>query len=213
MYWVVSPLSLIKNVASMVNKGIDLQLINKGKIAGRVGYEVTLTGSILNNEITKVDESLDYFDVSPASNRLAGTMVRNQVGYSISSFYGYQVVGLFQNQAEVDAAPDQDGAGPGRFRYADLNGLDDNGNLTGVPDGKIDAADRTYLGSPVPKFTGGMNLKVTVGQFDVEAYLYTSIGNKIFHLAKWFTDFYPILQRCCHRRAGERLLVHLQYRL
>jgi len=180
-----------QNVASMVNKGIDLQLINKGKIGARVGYEVTLTGSILDNEITKIADGLDYFDVSPASNRLAGTMVRNQVGTSISSFFGYQVVGLFQNQAEVDAAPDQDGAGPGRFRYADLNGLDDNGNLTGVPDGKIDAADRTYLGSPVPKFTGGMNLKVTVGQFDVETYLYTSIGNKIFHLAKWFTDFYP----------------------
>lgn len=180
-----------QNVASMVNKGVDLQLVNKGKVAGRVNYELTLTGSILSNEITKISEGLDYFDVSPASNRLAGTMVRNQVGYSISAFYGYQVVGLFQNQAEVDAAPDQDGAGPGRFRYADLNGLDDNGNLTGVPDGKIDAADRTYLGSPVPKFTGGMNLKVTVGQFDVETYLYTSIGNKIFHLAKWFTDFYP----------------------
>ncbi len=118
-------------------------------------------------------------------------MVRNQVGYSISSFYGYQVLGLFQSQAEADAAPEQLGAGPGRFRYADLNGYDDQGKLTGAPDGKIDAADRTYIGSPVPKFTGGANLKVTFGQFDVETYLYTSIGNKIFHLAKWFQDFYP----------------------
>jgi hypothetical protein len=58
-------------------------------------------------------------------------MVRNQVGYSISAFYGYQVEGLFQSQAEIDAAPDQDGAGVGRFRYADLNGLDANGNRTG----------------------------------------------------------------------------------
>ena len=36
-----------------------------------------------------------------------------------------------------------------------------------------------------------MNLKVTFGQFDVETYLYTSIGNDLFHLSKWFTDFYP----------------------
>jgi len=71
------------------------------------------------------------------------------------------------------------------------NGFDDNGKLTGKPDGKIDAADRTFIGSPVPKFTGGLNLKVTVGQFDVETYLYTSLGNKIFNLSKWFTDFYP----------------------
>lgn len=180
-----------RNVASMVNKGIDIQIVNKGRVAPRVNYELTLTGSFLKNEITKVDESLDFFDVNPASNRLAGTMVRNQVGRSISAFFGYQVVGIFQNQAEVDGAPDQDGAAPGRFRFADVNGLDDSGNLTGKPDGKIDAADRTYIGSPVPDFTGGVNLKVTFGQFDVETYLYTSIGNDIFHLSKWFTDFYP----------------------
>jgi hypothetical protein len=69
--------------------------------------------------------------------------------------------------------------------------LDDKGNLTGKPDGKVDAADRTYIGSPVPKFTGGINFRVTVGAFDVETYIYTSYGNKIFNLSRWFTDFYP----------------------
>jgi hypothetical protein len=166
-------------------------LVNKGKLGGKAGYELTLTGSFLRNEIVKIDETIDYFDAFPASNRLAGTMVRNQVGYSISAFYGYQVEGLFQNQAEVDAAPAQDGAAPGRFRFADIDGYNDAGELTGMPDGKIDAADRTYIGSPVPKFTGGMNFKVTMGQFDIETYMYTSIGNKIFNLSKWFTDFYP----------------------
>jgi len=166
-------------------------LVNNGKLGGKAGYELTLTGSFLRNEIVKIDETIDYFDAFPASNRLAGTMVRNQVGYSISAFYGYQVEGLFQNQAEVDAAPAQDGAAPGRFRFADIDGYNDAGELTGMPDGKIDAADRTYIGSPVPKFTGGMNFKVTMGQFDIETYMYTSIGNKIFNLSKWFTDFYP----------------------
>lgn len=185
------PNAPFKNLAEMENKGIDLQIVKKGHLVGNSGYEVTLTGSWLHNEIVKVDEGIDYFDVSPASNRLSGTMVRNQVGYSISAFYGYKVLGLFQDANDVANSPTQDGAGPGRFKYADLNGYDDNGKLTGRPDGKIDAADRTYIGSPVPKFTGGVNLKVTFGQFDVETYLYTSIGNKIFHLSKWFTDFYP----------------------
>jgi hypothetical protein len=175
----------------MLNQGIDIQLVNKGKMSGNARYELTLTGSFLRNEIVKVDESIDYFDVSPASNRLAGTMVRNQVGTSISSFFGYNVVGIFQDQAEVDNAPEQTGAAPGRFRYEDNNGLDVNGVLTGVPDGKIDAADRTYIGSPVPKFTGGLNFRVSVGNFDIETYMYTSIGNQIFNLSKWFTDFYP----------------------
>ena len=180
-----------QNIASMVNEGIDIQVVNKGRLGGSSRYELTLTGSFLRNEITELTDKLDYFDVNPASNRLAGTMVRNQVGQSISSFFGYEVLGYFKDAADVAASPTQDGAGPGRFKYADVDGLDDKGQLTGKPDGKIDAADRTFIGSPVPKFTGGANLKVTFGSFDVETYLYTSLGNKIFHLGKWFTDFYP----------------------
>lgn len=178
-----------RNVASMENTGIDMQFVNKGKVASKVGYELTLIGSFLKNEITAVADNFDYFDVNPASNRLGTTMVRNQVGQSISAFFGYQVVGFF-NSGNLVPDSIQAGAGLGRFKYADLNGRDDSGNLTGKPDGKIDDADRTFIGSPVPKFTGGVNLKVTVGQFDVETYLYTSLGNDIFNLSKWFTDFY-----------------------
>lgn len=185
------PAAPARNVASMTNKGVDMQLVNKGKFRGNVGYELTLTGSLLSNEITGVAENIEYFEAFPASNRLGSTMVRNQIGQSISAFYGYQVIGYFKDAAEVAKSPVQDGAAPGRFRFADLNGRDDKGKLTGTPDGKIDDADRTFIGSPVPDFTGGLNLKVTVGSFDFETYLYTSIGNDIFNLSKWFTDFYP----------------------
>ncbi|RYF66022.1 MAG: SusC/RagA family protein, partial [Cytophagaceae bacterium] len=51
--------------------------------------------------------------------------------------------------------------------------------------------DRTFIGSPVPKFTGGVNLQVNYKGFDVATYLYASLGNKIFNLSKWYTDFYP----------------------
>lgn len=179
-----------QNVASMINQGIDLQLINKGRLGGNSRYEATLTGSWLKNEITKVADNIPYFDAA-AGGRLAGNLVRNEVGQSISSFFGYQVLGYFKDAAEVTSSPTQEGAAPGRFRFADLNGLDDNGKLTGVPDGVVDAADRTFIGSPVPKFTGGFNLKVVLGMFDVETYLYTSLGNKIFNMSKWYTDFYP----------------------
>jgi hypothetical protein len=93
------------------------------------------------------------------------------------------VQGIFQSAEEVAGAATQSGAAPGRFRYADING-----------DGKIDDADRTYLGSPVPKFTGGLNFTVRVKGFDLSAYVFTSLGNKIFNVSKWFTDFYPSFQ-------------------
>ncbi len=167
------------NAAKMTNKGIDLLIAVRGRVAGDVNYEATLTGGLLDNKITDAGPGQQYLtNINPSYRGIAP--IRNQKGYSISAFYGYKVVGLFQNAGEVTGAAKQDGAAPGRFRYADLNG-----------DGKIDDADRTYLGSPVPKFQGGFNFKITYKNFDVASYFNTSIGNKIFNVSKWFTDFYP----------------------
>ena len=167
------------NIAKMRNEGIDLQIITRGKIGSEVGYEANVTGSFLSNKIVSLAGDLQYItSINPGFRGI--NPIRNQLNYSISSFYGYKTLGLFQSAEEVKNAPTQDGAAPGRFRFADVNG-----------DGKINADDRTYLGSPVPKFTGGLNLKFTYKGFDLETYLYTSLGNKIFNVSKWFTDFYP----------------------
>jgi TonB-linked SusC/RagA family outer membrane protein len=167
------------NVGKMSNKGIDLQIINRGRVTDDLSYELNFTAGALKNNIESLAPGLDYLtSVDPGFRGI--NPIRNQIGQSISSFFGYKVVGLFKDKAEVDQAATQDGAGPGRFRYADLNN-----------DGVIDADDRTYLGSPVPKFTTGINIKVMYKGFDLATYMYASIGNKIFNVSKWFTDFYP----------------------
>ena len=179
------------NVGTMVNKGVDIQVISRGKISSDLGYELNATASFLHNEITEIGGGLTYLqDVDPGFRGV--NPIRNQLGYSLSSFYGYQVLGIFQNADEVAKSPTQAGSAVGRFKYQDLNGRGTDGKLTGSPDGKIDANDRTYLGSPVPKFTGGMNFMLTYKGFDLNAYLYTSLGNKIFNISKRFTDFYPL---------------------
>ena len=164
------------NIASMLNKGVDIQIINRGNIAKDWSYEANLTAGLLENTITKEAPPQTYFDAGGTRN---GNAIRNAVGQGLSTFFGYQVQSLFQTQAEVDAAPKQDGKGVGRFRYADVNG-----------DGVIDDKDRTFIGSPIPKFTGGLNLKLTFKDVSIETYLYTSLGNKIYNFSKWFTDFY-----------------------
>lgn len=176
------------NVGSMLNQGLDAAIIYRDKIGSDFGFEVTINGALLHNEITKFTDDVDFFD--GFGTRITGNVVRNEVGRPLSSFFGYQVVGLFQSQAEVDNAPTQDGAAPGRFRFEDNNGRDENGDLTGMPDGIIDEADRTFLGSAVPDFTGGLNLRLTYKQFDLTTFLYASIGNEIYNNSKWFTDFY-----------------------
>jgi hypothetical protein len=101
----------------------------------------------------------------------------------MSSFFGYQVQGLFKDAAEVSGAATQDGAAPGYFRFKDLNG-----------DGKITPEDRTFLGSANPKFTYGFNLSLSYKNFDIAAFLVGSQGNKIYNWNKWWIDFWPSFQ-------------------
>jgi len=164
------------NVGQMRNQGIDLQIINRGNLTSEIKYDLTFNNSFLKNEIIAF---------APGITNLTGggfrgiTPIRMEVGRSLSSFYGYQVLGYFSTAAEVAAAPSQSGAGIGRFRYADTNG-----------DGKITPEDRTYLGSPVPTYTGGVNIGLTYRNFEFATYIYASVGNKIWNQSKWFTDFF-----------------------
>ncbi len=163
------------NIASMRNEGIDLQVINKGKLTSDLKYDLTFNASFLHNEITSLAPNVTYFS---GSSYRGISPIRNAVGQGISAFYGYKVIGYFNSASEV-ASSTQAGAGLGRFKYADVNG-----------DGKITTDDRTFIGSPVPTFTGGINIGLSYKNFDFSTYIYTSLGNDIFNMSKWFTDFF-----------------------
>jgi TonB-dependent starch-binding outer membrane protein SusC len=169
------------NVGKMQNKGVDLQLINRGTIRGNVTYELTVNGGFLKNEIVDLAPGITYLTGGNNEADYRGiSPIRNQIGRPISSFYGFKTLGLFKSAEEVASAPQQEGAAAGRFRFADLNG-----------DNQITTEDRMWLGSPVPKFTGGVTLKLNYLGFELETYMFASIGNKIWNQSKWFTDFYP----------------------
>jgi TonB-dependent starch-binding outer membrane protein SusC len=59
---------------------------------------------------------------------------------------------------------------PGDRYFADTNG-----------DGTVNASDQVSLGSPLPKFYGGINLDATYKAWDFNAYFYGVYGNKIFN--------------------------------
>jgi len=64
------------------------------------------------------------------------------------------------------------------LRFRDIDG-----------DGKITDKDRTGLGSPLPKFTVGLNTNLTYGKFDLNVFIDAKIGQKIFDQSKMNTDF------------------------
>ena len=171
-----------KNVGSMQNTGIDLMITNRAKITRELKLITSLTFTTYQNEITAItNDGLAFFDYnSPAneSNRIGAPITRNMVGSPMNTFFGYQVAGIFQSAAEVSSSPTQDGAAPGRFRYADING-----------DKKINSDDRTILGDPNPDFTYGLNLGLEYKGFDLSAFFYGVQGRDIFNYTKWWTDF------------------------
>ncbi len=169
------------NIASMKNTGIDAELSYKNSW-GDLGLSTSVIFTSYKNDIVKIAEGYEFFDYGGATTRI-GTGNRNQVGHPMSAFFGYQQIGLFQSAAEVSEAPDQDGAEPGFFRFADLDGS-----------GAIDPADRTFIGNPNPKFTYGFNLGLTYKNFDLSAFLYGSQGNDIFNWNRWWIDFWPSFQ-------------------
>lgn len=165
------------NVGKMLNKGLDFILTTKGHL-GAFYYQITLNGGFLSNEIVALAPSIENLP-NRSTSYGSITPVLNQVGQPLSAFYGFEVQGLFRDQAEVDAAATQDGAAPGRFRYRDINA-----------DGLINLEDRTNLGSPIADFTGGLAFKLSYQNFELEFYSFASIGNEIYNLNRGI-DFYP----------------------
>lgn len=170
------------NIGDMKNTGIDVQVDYRTDITNDLRLDATVTFTTYKNEITKITDNIDYFDANITDTRI-GSFNRTQVGRSLSEFYGYQVIGLFQSDAEVDGAPTQDGAEPGFFRYQDTDG-----------DGVITGDDRVFFGNPNPDFTYGLNLGLTWKDFDLSAFFFGSQGNDIFNYNRWWLDFWPSFQ-------------------
>lgn len=174
------------NVASMKNIGLDLMISQRAQIGGANGVSLngTLTFTTYKNTITSIADGITYFDRDGGEGgRIGGVFFRNAVDHSISSFYGYKVVGLFQDAADVAKSPTQDAAAPGRFKYLDADG-----------NGKITPDDRVFLGTPHPDFTYGVNLSASYKNFDLAAFFYGVSGKQTINYVKWWTDFVPSFQ-------------------
>lgn len=163
----------IVNIGQMKNTGIEVSLGLKG--GTHTLWSVSLNGSHYKNEIVRIDGTSDFF-FGPISLREQNPVI-NKVGEPIGAFYGLVANGYYADS--VDAAPFwSSGARPGRIKFEDLNG-----------DGIISSEDRAVIGSPHPKFTGGLDFSLRRGGVDLSATVSGSFGNKIFNAQKYWDVF------------------------
>jgi TonB-dependent starch-binding outer membrane protein SusC len=166
------------NGGEIKNTGFDAIASYSEKIGGFSG-KLSANFSHYKNEVMKLSDNPGKDEAILSGNFRSRYISKTAVGHSVGEFYGYKTNGLFQTQAECDAAKSyQPNAKPGDVRYVDENN-----------DGKW---DKDYIGSPHPLFTYGGGLSGAheggYGSIDLNLFLQGSYGNKIFNAVRTFTN-------------------------
>lgn len=176
--------NVIKNVGSMENNGLEFVLGYNGE-AGDFKWNVSANASFIKNKVLKLAEGLTNLTGGLDAADFGGWDVTNtKPGESIQYFYGFIVDGIFQTAAEVANSPVQVAGttAPGDLKFRDISGPN------GKPDGKIDAFDRTNLGSYLPKVSYGLNLSADYKNFDLGIFFQGVQGNKIYNDTRVITE-------------------------
>lgn len=169
----------IGNIATMVNRGLELELGYGNKFNG-VKFDIRGNISYVENEVTDLGADKEFLTgqtFSPQGLEITRTAVGLPIGY----FYGYTTDGIFQNEAEIAAYTNADGgliqpdAQPGDFRFVDSNG-----------NGEIDPDDRGMIGDPTANWTYGVNTSVSWKGFDLVLFGQGVAGVEVFKATRRF---------------------------
>jgi TonB-linked SusC/RagA family outer membrane protein len=180
------------NGGDIENKGYEIQLSWNDKIGKDFKYGITANFSHNKNEVTRLANSEGI--IHGGSNAIAqntAELYRLQVGYPIGYFWGYEMEGIIQNEADLQDYIDRNCSGdkanslqgaslqPGDVKFVDYNG-----------NGKIDTgdADKTMIGDPNPDYTVGLNITVAYKGFDLGINGYGSFGQQVAKSYRQFSD-------------------------
>lgn len=143
---------------------IDRTFINAGEVSNK-GFEFSLNYSN-NDNAFKYNINANLATITNNVEKLYtflpniiddATRTRTQEGQPISSYYGLVFDGIYQNAGEIakQLFSNTNGAQPGDIRFKDIDG-----------DGQINANDRAFIGSPIPKMSFGFTFRGEYRNFD-----------------------------------------------
>lgn len=164
------------NIGQVSNNGYEINVAYREQ-EGDFHYKVGANFGHVKNEVLEFGDPMQSAEFR-ATNPLSLT----DVGQPIASFYGFKTDGYYQNQAEIDALnaetqaafPDRKNAKydpttePGDIKMVDVNG-----------DHQITSDDRTFIGSPHPKFTYGVSVDLDFKGIDLKIFGQGVYGNKV----------------------------------
>ncbi len=172
--------------------GYQYTFFNAGELQN-TGIELNLTANIINNDDFKWSVStnwsnnrnklIELYNDGNGDPILKDDTYNYYVGQSIGVIYQYEFDGIWQEgddlanapQANPDSSLTQPDLRPGDIRIKDNNGVDDDGNETGIPDGKITQEDRVFT-DPNPEWFGSLSTTIAYKGFDLFVDFYAVEG-------------------------------------
>lgn len=172
---VVGFTSIFQNIGKLENRGIELNL-STHNLVGEFKWSTQLNFARNRNKILELGKD-DAPMVIDGGNNL---QIINRIGDPIYNFYAYEYMGVYKNQAEIDADPAHyAGVTPGDGRYRDVDG-----------DGRLTGADRTVVGNSAPDFTYGITNNFQYKHFDLSVLFQGVYGNEVFDVNLRRSRFY-----------------------
>ena len=159
-----------ENLGKVQNQGVDFNIDYRRNFKDfRLG--INLNGVYAKNKIL-------FWDEAPGTPEW-----QKSTGKPIDSGLYYEAIGIFKDQAAVDAYPHWAGARPGDIIFKDVNG-----------DNVIDGNDRVRNDkSRTPRFTGGLNVDLGYKDFDLSFLLQGAMGG-VFYQTTESGDFANFLK-------------------
>ena len=201
------------NAGDMRNNGWEFNIngtdvVKAGKFS--LGFNVTFANN--KNEITKMDPTILANLNGDFNNSNGSYLSRVQLNNPYGSIYGFRYKGVYQYTDYSDVeVPGVSGPNAPVARDANGNvikdaygftkpmvfGYDEDSNPNPYEfqggdaiyedinhDGNINELDIVYLGSSLPKITGGWGLKFTYGRWSLNAQFNFRVGNKVVNAAR-----------------------------
>jgi len=152
-----------ENIGKVKNAGVEAAIGYHNTI-GDFQYDVSVNGSYSKNKVIFWDETPGI----PVYQQSTGNPMPtyNADSKTFNSDLYYQAIGIFKDQAAVDAYPHWAGARPGDIIFKDVN-----------DDKVIDGLDRVRnLKNDLPRFVGGFNASLRYKQFDLTMLVQAALG-------------------------------------
>ncbi len=176
------------NGGDVKNTGIEIALTWNDKIGKDFRYNVGVNFATNKNEVTRIANENHYLN-GPGGVLSQGTeyIYRAEEGKPIGYFFGMSYSGVWQNQAQIDAARAEgkavlDNAQPGDLIWDDWNG---DGVIT-YAEGST--CDRHEIGNPNPDVMLGVNLGCSWKGFDFAVNGAGAFGQQIMRSYRSFGD-------------------------